>query len=191
MMCYMGNTTLLDQFKENARQVQALVHGIPSKQDAVDYVIGLALDHQAESLVGIGLDRETDRILDRQCRTHRLERRRPPLRHRADRIPIALTPADWGIADTGSLVVYSDSEDLRIATMMAEIHIAMIAPDRIVPRLDDLNQILAPVLNADRASYTAVITGASRTADIERILAIGVHGPRELHILISGDVSDD
>jgi L-lactate dehydrogenase complex protein LldG len=98
----------------------------------------------------------------------------------------ALTVADWGIAATGSLVLNSISEDLRLATMLAETHVAVLPLSRLQPDSLALEDELQRLM-ASPPSYLAFITGASRTADIERVLTIGVHGPGELHILLLKD----
>jgi len=183
----MDKDALYQLFKKSAEQVQTQVLAISSQQDAVEYVIRLALDNGTTSLAGTGLNSDLDRMLDEHCEIHRIERLKAPFRHQADNIHIAVTGADWGIADTGSLVLNSNSEDMRIATMLADIHIAILELDHIVPHLEDLEEVLDPIFKKEQASYTAVITGPSRTADIERILAIGVHGPQELHVLILGN----
>ena len=112
-----------------------------------------------------------------------------PLRSHADQIHTALTPVDWGIASTGSLVIRSTSEDLRIATMLAETHVAVLAAECIRADSAALAADLDSILKSNQPSYTAFITGASRTADIERVLAIGVHGPQQLHILITKETA--
>ena len=67
--------------------------------------------------------------------------------------------------------------------MLSETHIAWIPASRIVPDATDLSAYLVEKMKSP-PGYMSFITGASRTADIERVLAIGVHGPQELHILI-------
>ena len=99
---------------------------------------------------------------------------------------IALTMADYGIAETGTLAIESSSEELRLATMLAEIHVAVLPKSRIRATAEDIYAELKGLMNQN-PDYLAFITGASRTADIERVLALGVHGPLELHILILED----
>ena len=98
-------------------------------------------------------------------------------------IDIGFTLCDYGIAQTGTLVLNSDSEDMRLATMLCEIHVAMLHVSRLRETANAMSEELTK-LTAQPSSYTAFITGASRTADIERVLAIGVHGPLELHIML-------
>ena len=101
-------------------------------------------------------------------------------------IDMGLTTADYGIADTGTLVINSNDEETRLATMLCEVHVAILAVSDIRETALSMTDELA-ALTRHKGSYTAFITGASRTADIERVLAIGVHGPLELHIILVED----
>jgi L-lactate dehydrogenase complex protein LldG len=98
-------------------------------------------------------------------------------------IDMGITLVDFGIAETGTLVLNSDSEETRLSTMLCETHVAILEESKIretaLSMADELND-----LTGQPSSYTAFITGASRTADIERVLALGVHGPLELVILL-------
>ncbi len=98
-------------------------------------------------------------------------------------IDVGLTIADFGIAETGTLVIDSSSEEVRLATMISEVHVAVLPKDRIRASAFELEADLRKMMGAS-PNYAAFITGASRTADIERVLALGVHGPLELHILL-------
>jgi L-lactate dehydrogenase complex protein LldG len=101
-------------------------------------------------------------------------------------IDIGLTFIDYGNAETGTLVIDSSSEDVRLSTMVSEIHIGILPKSKIRPSAYDLENELQETMQT-APSYLAFITGASRTADIERVLALGVHGPLELHILLLED----
>jgi L-lactate dehydrogenase complex protein LldG len=68
--------------------------------------------------------------------------------------------------------------------MLAETHVAVLPATKIKPDTAALENEMNTILKKDASVYYAFITGASRTADIERVLTIGVHGPQELHILI-------
>ena len=92
--------------------------------------------------------------------------------------------ASRGIAATGTCVVATDDEETRLATMLPEVSIIVLNASDIVPDLPDIVPFLRERQTAGRASYTSFITGPSRTADIERVSAIGVHGPLELVIVL-------
>ena len=92
--------------------------------------------------------------------------------------------ASRGIAATGTCVVATDDEETRLATMLPEVSIIVLNASAIVPDLPDIAPFLRERQTVGRASYTSFITGPSRTADIERVSAIGVHGPLELVIVL-------
>ncbi len=101
-------------------------------------------------------------------------------------INTALIDADAGIAETGTAVVDSKDEKIRLATCLAENLILVLKKSDIVEKLEDMNDYMAEKMSGNN-SYIAFITGASRTADIERVLTIGVHGPVTTKIIILED----
>lgn len=100
---------------------------------------------------------------------------------------IGVTSADFGLADTGSLVFLSESHESRLISLLPPIHIAVISRAKILSGLDELFTIVPQP--ADRSSSMVLITGPSRTADIEMRLVRGVHGPGEIHVIIVEDVT--
>ncbi len=93
-----------------------------------------------------------------------------------------LTPALAGIAATGSLLVPSGAGRPQTASLLPEIHLALLPAEAIVP---DLAAALR-LPEATRAAMTSIITGPSRTADIEMTLTIGVHGPKRVVVFLVG-----
>lgn len=98
---------------------------------------------------------------------------------------------NFAIADTGTLVLESTNEDIRLATTLPTRHFALLDPVKILA--DGLAAVdpLRQMHQREPRNYVAYITGPSRTADIERVLTIGVHGPKELHILLVPGLSSD
>jgi L-lactate dehydrogenase complex protein LldG len=94
-------------------------------------------------------------------------------------IRAGLTGVSAGIADTGSLLLSAGPGQALTASLLPEIHIAVLWEKDIC---ENLTQALQPVV-IRKAPAAVVITGPSRTADIEMTLTIGVHGPGELHVL--------
>ena len=95
---------------------------------------------------------------------------------------VGVSEMEWGLADTGTVVQDATDPALRLVSTLPEIHVALLPASRILPGLADV----VPKLDPGRAPYIAFITGPSRTADIERVLTIGVHGPGRLVIVIRG-----
>ncbi|MFO7786133.1 MAG: LutC/YkgG family protein [Thermodesulfobacteriota bacterium] len=105
-----------------------------------------------------------------------------------------ITGADFGLADTGSLVLLSSPKKSRSASLLPPVHIALLPASRILPHLPALLNELPqdPRAALDRGSAVTLITGTSKTADIELTLVRGVHGPGEVHVIIyHSELSDD
>ncbi len=95
-------------------------------------------------------------------------------------IRVGVTGVLAGIADTGSLVLVSGEGRPLAASLLPEIHIAILRVSDIVPTLSDVMSRQ----EIRTASTVVIITGPSRTADIEMTLTIGVHGPKELYVFL-------
>ena len=96
---------------------------------------------------------------------------------------VGITGAQWAIAETGTLVLESEHERNRLASLVPPIHVAIIESNRI---RRTMSEALGLIKDDDVGLSRAVtfITGPSRTSDIELTLAIGVHGPGELHVIV-------
>ena len=180
----MQHPNVIQLFKEKAEAVQAVVSKINNMLDAFLYTVDLIRVQGGKTVVATGLSAEEQTLLKKQCETSNFRLLEFPLRSYANEIHTSLNVVDWGVAETGTLVLDSSAEDVRIATMLAETQIAVLPVTKIKLKATDLEGELDAILKKEMPSYTAFITGASRTADIERVLAIGVHGPQELHILL-------
>ena len=99
---------------------------------------------------------------------------------------VGVVRAAKGIAQTGTCIVVTDDESLRLETMLPEVSVILLNSADILPDLPSAAPFLRAEQTQGRASYVSFITGPSRTADIERVSAIGVHGPLELHIVLIG-----
>lgn len=101
-------------------------------------------------------------------------------------VRIGLTGVDAALAATGSLVVMSGNGRPRAASLLPPIHIAVVAASQILPDLESwwAAQKAAGLEQTRQHSNIVVITGPSRTADIAMQLVMGMHGPRELHLML-------
>ena len=104
------------------------------------------------------------------------------LRERCAEYPLGISSATYALADTGSLVLFSSQQEARLISLLPPCHLAVVPADRLLTGLDELLS-LHPI-PSDRSSSMVLITGPSRTADIEQILVRGVHGPGEIHVVI-------
>jgi len=100
-----------------------------------------------------------------------------------------VTTIDYAIAETGTIVLSSDEEQALLVSLLPVIHIALLQPQQILATLTDAVKALAGerMLRGEPCRSTTFITGPSRTSDVELTLSIGVHGPKELHLIILDD----
>jgi L-lactate dehydrogenase complex protein LldG len=200
----------LIRFKEKAALVSAIVHEIDTMDQAFEITAELCLKKQPceqlmksdnalspnkngekeanpgavlKTIAAPGLEEALFSSFESLCMKNEILLLKEGLRSYPGGIDIGFSIVDYGIAETGTLVLSSDSEELRLATMLSEIHVAVLKKSTIRESAVGMAEELK-ALTCRPSSYTAFITGASRTADIERVLALGVHGPLELHILI-------
>ena len=99
---------------------------------------------------------------------------------------IGITGADYAVAETGSIVILPRKGLSRLVSVVPAVHIALVRKRDILRSLDDvfLLRRLDYHQEDDMGSYLNFITGPSRTADIEQTIVIGVHGPKEVHMLL-------
>ena len=88
--------------------------------------------------------------------------------------------AAYGIAETGSVVLLASPDEPRARSLLPDVHVSLLREDRIVPGLAELFAAVGDEL----PSSLAIVTGPSRSADIEQTLTVGVHGPAEVHVVL-------
>jgi L-lactate dehydrogenase complex protein LldG len=202
---------LYQLFVEKAELVSAKVTSIANEDEALKYVINLCgekeacqllvsgceagLSDKAEALCDTkqkkviaapGLNADLYKKLADQAKKAGFECIDQGMRDHLAGVDIGFTFAEYGIADTGTLMLDCPSEELRLATMVSEFHVCVLPKSKIKANTYAVEKMMLTRMNKT-PDYLAFITGASRTADIERVLAMGVHGPLELHILLLED----
>jgi L-lactate dehydrogenase complex protein LldG len=103
--------------------------------------------------------------------------------HRGDAPEIegaGVSRALYGLADTGSVVLAASPDEPRARSLLPSVHVSLLTEDRILP---DLPSLFAAI-GGELPSALAIVTGPSRSADIEQQLAVGVHGPGEVHVVL-------
>jgi L-lactate dehydrogenase complex protein LldG len=184
---FMGCQCLYQQFKEKAEAVSARVYCVASPQEAVQKIAGLVKGERdkrdqdfltvwalSSLFSGINLDSVLADIGPVIF---------TDMEHHADEAFIGIAEADLAIAETGTLVQDATDLNQRLATMFPYINILVARTSSLVPTFADALNSFA----AEMPGYLAFITGPSRTADIENVLAIGVHGPEHLWIILIDD----
>lgn len=104
------------------------------------------------------------------------------LRNACASADFGITGADYALAETGSLALFAGPEQARLISLLPPVHVALVPASRLITGLDELLSIVPRPL--ENSSALVLITGPSRTADIEQILVRGVHGPGEIHVIV-------
>jgi len=103
---------------------------------------------------------------------------------------VGITNVHRLIAETGTVVMAAQPDEPRSASLLPPVHIALAERSQILPDLFDLFDLFSPAANQTPStppSCLTLITGPSKTGDIELKLVTGVHGPGEVHVIVVGE----
>ena len=184
----MNQNELRQEFRRKAEAVSAVVTPVADMDQAFAQAARLTALQGGKCLAAPGWKADELAVLKAACGQQGLELISQGLRERAGEFHTGLTKAQWGVAETGTIVVESSSEELRLASMLSEVHVAVLPASNLRADLFALEEELNRAL-AQAPGYLAFISGPSRTGDIELVLTLGAHGPRQLHILLLEDGS--
>lgn len=181
---------------DKMKAAASIIAEVKTLEEAYDYAIAVCdekapyesltretRDEKAPKLLVIpGLSEKDRELVQQKIGSRNVRLMQSSMRQHLGGVDVVLTVGEYGIAHTGTCVLDSGDEELRLATMIAEEHVMVIKKSTIVERMQDLAKTLTSWQSGSR--YIAFISGASRTADIERVLAIGVHGPLKFHLVL-------
>ncbi|PLW69734.1 LutC/YkgG family protein [Pseudohalioglobus lutimaris] len=103
---------------------------------------------------------------------------------------IALSYAQWGVAETGATVFLSGKHNPSRNNFLPEHHVVLVDADSLLPDLETLWQrVNASMAQGDRPRGINCVAGPSSTGDIEGQIVYGAHGPRAWHVVLLGEVS--
>jgi L-lactate dehydrogenase complex protein LldG len=99
-------------------------------------------------------------------------------KHQVASCELGVTGVDAALPETGTLALTSSPDRPRVVSLLPRVHLALLRPAVLRP---DLHQVFA---ETQAAGYSVLISGPSRTADIELTLTLGVHGPKSLYVWV-------
>lgn len=137
---------------------------------------GVTLDMEA---IGEALERAGCRIVKT---VPVADPERHPMRSRVAGADLGIAEADYAIASTGTVAVISSDTRPSALTLLPPASLILVQIDRVLPNLAAVLAALGPAGVA--ANRMTLITGPSRTADIEKRIVLGVHGPKSLHLIV-------
>ena len=97
---------------------------------------------------------------------------------------VSITGCEYLVARTGSIVLSTSSPSGRSASVYAPIHICIAYTSQLVYDIKDALQAARDKYGTNLPSLITLATGPSRTADIEKTLVVGVHGPKEVYLFL-------
>jgi L-lactate dehydrogenase complex protein LldG len=190
-----GTAGSLDRFASNLLAVDGACHIADSADHATQLIAGLMAQHGATDFVGwdqeeMALGGLLDALqtagygrVDADVRDGRAAQAD---RHaRLAELRVGITGADGGLAESGSIVLAAGAGRSRMASLVAPVHIAILRESDIVPSLS--HWVAAHPTAARNTANLVIVTGPSRTADIEQQLNLGVHGPGHLDVVVLPD----
>ena len=170
------STELLDGFRKNLESVGGICHLVASDAESAEIIAETirSLDAKRIAITDSELVR---RVVRSDESTELLENPSPARLFDCD---LGVTSAQWAIAETGTLVLESERESHRLTSLVPAKHLCILKASTIRQTLGEILELT----KQDLSRTITFITGASRTSDIELTLAIGVHGPKELHVIV-------
>jgi len=188
MNAILESSALVEQFKTRAEAVSAQVERVATKGQALDLIIRLLQQEGVEDKPHSYAVSAACLLWD-QVDKNKLVAAVPGLKFAVTRelaadAKVGISQMEWALANTGTLVQSADEVDKRLVSTLPLLHIALVSTAAMLP---DLPAVLSRI-DPRKAAYISFITGPSRTADIERVLTIGVHGPERLIIILVDDL---
>jgi L-lactate dehydrogenase complex protein LldG len=175
---------LIARFTERQQAVRGEVHRMPRGQWLNWLAVELPGRGLRHVLTGTGeIGRQLAATHIRGLRLHTYDE---PIedwkRQLFEQVDVAITGARCGIAETGSLVLWPDAQEPRLMSLVPPVHVALLSAYALYPTLAEALQ--AENWAGRMPTNVLLISGPSKTADIEQTLAYGIHGPKSLITLI-------
>ncbi len=108
------------------------------------------------------------------------------LREKYFEADIGMSGSNVVAADTGTLFIIENEGNIRLATGAPPVHIALVGMEKLVPTLSDAFKVCEVTwryANYTVPSYVSMVSGPSKTGDIEKVTTYGAHGPRDFHVI--------
>ncbi len=172
---------LYSQFEAALTKVGGSCERVTTTDDAARAITTLAGDGDGPIWTALQARSAMPKLID-ALQTTGVEVRYPASAAEARDQSLGLTVARRAIAETGSVLLVERELTDRAASLMTETCVVACALDDLASSLDDAGETLAAV-SRGHGSYATLVTGPSRTADIERQLTVGVQGPSRLHVI--------
>ena len=171
------NTPLDLAFRENLEKVNGIVHLCSSEKELLSKLKNFLLNFEKHKVV----------CFEKKI-TELLKKSGYPITEFSEvpeNIEVGITGCEYLVAHTGSVMVSSAQKGGRQMFVYPPVHIIVARHSQLVGYLENAYENLIKKYDKDLPSHVSLITGPSRTADIEKTMVMGAHGPRELHVFLT------
>lgn len=190
-----NESDIVDKLKDTAASKGWQLHGASSEIAVSDYIYHLLDDRDGPGLIvrsdqdifqQVPIDRP---LIDKGIQIKVISQRsglpQEQLRKHMMQADVGVTGVDYAIAETGSVVLIPKRGLSRLVSLVPPIHVAIVRPQEVVATLENifLLQRIA-YYRGELWHYVNFVSGPSRTADIEQTLVVGVHGPKQAHMIL-------
>ena len=176
---------LIAQFTAALEKVGGRVHRVASADEAQEQLVQILRQCHAQRVVWADVPELDDLDLESlkgEFQASSVARLDSPLRDVLAQTDVGITNADYAIAETGTLLLCAHPSRPRLLSALVAVHVAVLRTDQVVPTFAHLASFVRS--RAAGTSHITLISGPSRTGDIEQEITIGAHGPRELHVIL-------
>jgi len=175
--------TLLSTFTNRAESVGVKVDRVGSSQEASNWLANLRNEFEAPDLkMSIELVQAAPELMS-AIDLAGLARSTPEAVDDVKDAPFGVSVAKLAVAETGSVLLAEESLMARAVGLLTLAHVTICRTDDLVPKLEEAAVALREIASQPNGGYATLVTGPSRTADIELSLTIGVQGPARVWVL--------
>jgi L-lactate dehydrogenase complex protein LldG len=183
-----GGETPAEQLQllvENLGKLRAIVQQVPNLTAASDYLFTLARERDWHRVAWHPHPLIEPLLAGVPCATYRVDAADFD-KNTLESCDAGITSCETLVAQTGSILVSSATSGGRALSILPHVHVVVATVDQIVATLADALHAMRDRHDGHLPSMLSFITGPSRTGDIERILVLGAHGPKELILILVG-----
>lgn len=174
---------LYEQFTKKAETLTTQVYRAENEAQVLGYLQTEIENSEAEKVVGYESGLITSLGIKDKLTTIEVESYFTNIGEEVEEADIGISELDIAVAKSSTLIEDATSYEKRLISMLPKTHVAIVRTDNLVPDLEDAFRILESEYGTKVPAYLSFITGPSKTADIERTLTIGVHGPERLVVI--------
>ena len=185
-----STTTLAEQFIAKLESLHGHGYQAADWASAADIVLSVCRESEADCVALGNLAPELTEAVTRLCEGQGIHAIGP--KYKSSELPdlidgaqVGVGAAECGIAQTATLVETALDDAARLVSALPRTYVGIVRSGDLVERLEDSAGYLRNVFQEnDKNCVVSFISGPSRTGDIEMILTLGVHGPKNVHVVV-------